>query len=234
MLLAVPWFMYHPEQANYVYSVIGIAEEQIAAVILAHNPKTVVDIKSHYASGQNQDNMGLQDFSPKVRILLVPGHEPDYGGAEYGSIKERDMTVELADDLQQFLGANSRYQVFVTRDTKSWTPTFVNYFKTNWDDIIAWTKGNKDEMTHLTRMGEYHPVVPSVLHNSAPVDIAYRLYGIGKWSNENNIDIIIHIHFNDNPGHSQNTPGKYSGFAIYVPQQQYFNSSTTISVDSRI
>jgi len=54
-----------------------------------------------------------------------------------------------------------------------------------------------------------------------------RLYGMTKWSNENGIDIEIHIHFNDYPGHTEYEPGKYSGFAVYVPVTQYENSSTT-------
>ncbi|MFA6554542.1 MAG: N-acetylmuramoyl-L-alanine amidase [Candidatus Paceibacterota bacterium] len=234
MLLAVPWFMYNPEQASYVYSIIGKVENQIAAVILTHSPKTVVDIKSRYADAEKQTVFGTKVTDKKVKILLVPGHEPDYGGAEYGSLFERKMTVEIAEQLQKFLDTNGRYQVYVTRDENSWSPMFFEYFKNNWSDIIAWTKGHKEETVHLTRMGEYHPVVPNVIHNNAPNDVAFRLYGLGKWSNENDVDIIIHLHFNDAPGHGRSTPGKYSGFSIYVPENQYFNSSTTLSLANTI
>jgi len=230
MILVIPWLMYHPVAENAVFSIIGAAEDQLALVILAHNPKTVVAIKSNYGSSLIDSSVSTK----KVRILLVPGHEPDYGGAEYGSIKERDMTVELATQLQQYLGQNDKYQVYTTRDTNSWDPIFSDYFKTNWKDIIAWKDGHKDEIAHLTKLGDFHPVSPIVTHNDVPTDVALRLYGIGKWSNENNIDIIIHIHFNDNPGHSQSSPGIYSGFAIYVPQSQYFNSSTTQALASTI
>lgn len=230
MVLAVPWLMLHPEQARVVYSVIGSAENYIATAILNHSPKSVVDIKAKYLSFKSKD----KSKNNKVRILLVPGHEPGYGGAEYANLFEREMVVDLANQLQKFIGSNDRYEVFVTRNKNSWTPTFQNYFDTNWEDIKTWIKGHREETARLSRLGEYHPVVQPVMHNAAPANIAYRLYGISKWSNENDMDIIIHIHFNDHPGHSMNTPGLYNGFAIYVPENQFSNSSSTQTLASSI
>ncbi len=225
VLLAIPWLMMHPKEASVVYSIIGSAERQVAAVILNHTPKSVIEIKTKYLAS----NRGIlkNKVTKKVRILLVPGHEPSYGGAEYSSLFERDMVVDLSEDLRDFVGSNSRYEVFVARDKKEWSPVFADYFKTNWDQIIAWTKGHQQEVERLERVGEFHPAVAPVAHNKAPKDVAYRLYGISKWSNENDIDIIVHIHFNDHPGHSKNSPGKYAGFAIYIPEGEYYNSSTT-------
>jgi len=231
-ILAVPWLMINPEKANFVYSNIGSVKEQIAAVILSHSPKLVMEIKSRYLGVG--PSMTPVTSRPKVKILLVPGHEPSYGGAEYSNLLERQMTVELAEQLRQFIGGNSRYEVFVSRNQNGWSPIFSSYFKTNWDEIVAWTRNNREETERLSRLGEFHPVVPSVIHNKAPQNVALRLYGISKWSNENDIDIIVHIHFNDNPGHLRNSPGKYSGFAIYIPQNQYFNSSTTHTVANSI
>jgi N-acetylmuramoyl-L-alanine amidase len=231
-ILAVPWLMINPYYANIVYSNIGLVENQVASAILSHAPKSVIEIKSKYFG--NGINTTPIVSRPKVKILLVPGHEPDFGGAEYSNLFERQMTVELAEQLAQFIGSNSRYEVFSSRNQNGWSPIFSNYFKNNWDEIVSWTKNNREETERLSRIGEFHPVTPSVIHNKAPQDVAWRLYGISKWSNENDIDIIIHIHFNDNPGHSKKSPGKYSGFAIYVPQNQYFNSSTTHTVASSI
>jgi hypothetical protein len=85
-------------------------------------------------------------------------------------------------------------------------------------------------MSHLIAVGTVKQAPPTIIHNTAPDNVAYRLYGITKWANENDIDIIIHIHFNDYPGHAHNVAGNYSGFAIYVPEKQYLNSTTTIAV----
>ncbi len=231
-LLAVPWLMFHPEQARIVYSIIGSAERQIAAVILTHSPKSVIEIRAKYLAATNKKNLENED--KRVRVLIVPGHEPDFGGAEYANLFERDMVVDLANQLQKFIGSNDRYEVFVTRDKDNWNPKFQNYFDTNWEEIKAWIKGHREETNRLSRLGTYHPVTPSVVHNVAPANIAYRLYGISKWSNENDIDIMIHVHFNDHPGHSMNKQGLYNGFAIYVPEDQYFNSSSTQTLASSI
>ena len=224
VLLVIPWFAFnYPEEAKGVFSFMRNTGEQLAAVILAHKPKTVADIQSHYDSTSMQPQK-------RVRILVMPGHEPAYGGAEYGDLKERDMTVELGQDLAAFLRGNSHYDVVVARDQNDWLPDLANYFKYRWNDIIDWQKASHAEESHLIAVGSTTAASPKVYHNSAPLDVALRLYGITKWANENDIDITLHIHFNDYPGHPRGSPGKYSGFAIYVPASQYGNSVTTKTI----
>ena len=62
-----------------------------------------------------------------------------------------------------------------------------------------------------------------VYHNSAKDDDSLRLYAINKWANENKIEIVFHIHFNDYPGRKLNQVGEYAGFSIYVPEYQLPN-----------
>jgi N-acetylmuramoyl-L-alanine amidase len=198
---------------------------QLAAVIVSHNPKTIADIQSDYSATAISQN--------KVRILIVPGHQPDYGGAEYmshyGDIKERDLVVELAQDLQTFLDGNNRYQVIVARDTESWNPIFTDYFKTEWNDIIDWENAYKQQFSAMVADGSL--TLPKVIidHATSTPDGIIQLYGMTKWANENNIDIEIHVHFNDYVGHGDKH-GKYTGFAIYVPAAQYDNSTTTHAI----
>lgn len=227
-----PWLVQNPNWAKVVYFYIGSAENQLANVLLTHSPKTVSEIKSRYFS----DTSFFSSPTPKqkVKILIVPGHEPSYGGAEYSNLLERDMTVDLANELKKFISENDKYEVYVARDKQNWNPVFDTYFKNNWNAIIEWTKGHVEEINRLSRIGEFHPKTSTVIHNTAPRDIAYRLYGISKWSNENDMDIIIHVHFNDHPGHGKNYPGDYNGFAVYVPQGEYYNSSTTQTVAKSI
>ncbi len=215
-------------EVDYVAQLFSQATEQLAAVILSHNPKTVADIKARYSSPivQVAPINGVKTRS-QVRILVVPGHEPNYGGAEYGSLKERNMTVELAQDLADFLRSDSHYEVFVTRDDSEWAPVFADYFKNNWQDIIAWQAASAQDIAHRISVGSVVPPTKAVYHNKAPSGVAYRLYGITKWANENDVDITIHIHFNDAPGHGSHTPGDNTGFAIYIPEHQYANSATS-------
>lgn len=226
-LLAAPWLaLNYSGQIHYITDAMSSVVDQLAAVIM-HNPRTIAGLQTKY-------NSEATDPSSKVRILIVPGHEPDYGGAQFKDLKERDMTVELGQDMAHFLENDSHYQVFTARDTHSWTPFLSDYFKNSWNDIISWQKASHREESHLISVGSVTRIVPTVSHNRAPLNVAMRLYGMTKWSNENDIDIAIHIHFNDDPGHPRNIPGDHSGFAIYVPAGQYGNSGTTKAVADTI
>ncbi len=228
-------FTFPNQLRSSLSTLLNAAAQQFAAVILAHNPRSIADLQSDYNTATTSLIAGIFGVSPtKVRILLVPGHEPDYGGAEYRNLKERDMTVELADDLENLLNNNPHYQVFITRDAQAWNPIFTDYFKNNWNDILAWDKASQAEFSHLISIGSTTEDVPTIYHNTAPENVALRLYGITKWADENDIDITIHIHFNDNDRRNTSKPGIYSGFAIYVPATQYSNSSTTKAVADSI
>lgn len=205
--------------------VVGSFEElggNVAAVLL-HKPVTVADLKNKYNA----------PVPKNIRILIIPGHEPDYGGTEYGDLKEREMNVELAQNLGGFLKNNGRYDVMLARDNKQWNPTLLAYFNTQWDEIITFFKDNKQEMLHsVNTTGALSPAStkPKVAHNAARTDVALRLYGINKWENENAVDIAIHVHFNDVGNRQKNSPGAYTGFAVYIPEPQYANSPTTRAI----
>lgn len=215
-------------QVDEIANVFSQGVNQLAAVIISHNPKSVDSIQARYNSPVSSATaLGLNNFHNKVRILIVPGHEPGYGGAEYRDLKERNMAVELGQDLQVFLSNDSHYQVFITRDNNQWMPEFATYFKTDWQNIIDWEKASVADMAHQISTGALVKPITTVYHNTARTDVATRLYGITKWANENDIDIMVHIHFNDDTVHPSGQPGKFGGFTIYVPEHQYANSTTT-------
>ncbi len=190
-----------------------------SAVVSSDGTVTVADLHSDYNTSSSTE---------KARILIVPGHEPAYGGAQFGSIYERNLVVEIGQDLQQYLQTNNNYEAFITRDTQSWNPTFTDYFNTDWNAIIAWEKTARQNASTLASLGPQ--TAPPVNHNSAPANVALRLFGITKWANENSIDLMIHLHLNDYPGHSSKVAGRYSGLVIYIPAQQYANNPTTKAV----
>jgi N-acetylmuramoyl-L-alanine amidase len=222
IVLGIPWLMYtYPQSMTFIDKAFYFVESNLASVF-SHNSITVSQLQEKYnavATGQ-----------PKVRIMLVPGHEPNFGGAEYGKIKEREMTVELAKDLERLLKNNPHYEVITSRDEQIWNPSLQDYFTNHWSDIIAFFKDRKSEMSRLVSNGKVSTIDNGIYHVSAPQDVAIRLYGINKWVNDNKVDIAIHIHFNDYPRKNASEPGKYSGFTIYVPEKQYSNSTTTKTI----
>ena len=222
------WFIWdNSDQAFKIVSSVEKAGGQFVAVFLSHNPKTIIALKSTY-------NASTAVGNKKVRILIVPGHEPNFGGTAFGNIIERDLNVELGLDLQKLLQKDNHYEVFITRDKDGWNPIFVNYFKNNWQDIQDWDNALRQEMAHLISIGSTTKPVATVYHNKAPQDVALRLYGITKWANENNVAIMLHIHLNDDPNHRKNVKGNYSGFTIYVPSEQYFNSKPSHAVSQAV
>ena len=166
----------------------------------------------------------------KFHILIVPGHEPSDGGTEfkspYGMLYERNFTVELGNDLESYLQNNGNYQVDITRDTTAWSPVFATYFQNDWNSIISWEQEAKSKYATGT-MAEELDADSGEIHNNAAADVALRLYGITKWSDENGVDLMIHIHFNNYPGSPAKTAGKYSGLSMYIPASEYANSSAT-------
>ena len=173
-------------------------------------------------------------LGPKVKILIVAGHEPDSGGAEYRDLKERDMTLALATDLAKLLQNDNHFQVIMARDQNGWNPDLQKYFDTHWADIQAFAKTQKTEMASLIDDGKIVKITDGVPHANALPDAATRLFGINKWADENGISIMIHVHFNNYYRAHLSQPGAYRGFTIYVPDSQYSNAKVSRTLASNI
>jgi N-acetylmuramoyl-L-alanine amidase len=165
----------------------------------------------------------------KVKILLMPGHEPGFGGTELGALKERDIAVEIANDLAAHLKTDPRLEVFIARDTTAWAPELSEYFEEEWTDIERFVRSARRAMNLLIKKETIEERTFEVGHNTAATDVALRLYGINKWANENEYDLAIHIHLNDNPGATN-----HSGFAVYIPDSQYGNSESSKALGTEI
>ena len=219
MVFGVPWLVNnYPKSANFIDGLFTYVNESYALVFM-RNSITVNQLQDKYDSVKNAKQ--------KIRILIAPGHEPGYGGAEYSNLKERELNVEVSKYLKDFFTRDNHYEVIITRNNNSWDSEIQKYFTDNWNEIISFTKKNKEDMIHLVNTGSIVKVVDGVKHNAAAANVALRLFGINKWVNENKIDIAIHIHFNDYPRRNASIQGDYSGFSIYVPEKQYSNSTTT-------
>jgi hypothetical protein len=170
----------------------------------------------------------------KVRILIVPGHQPDAGGTVFDGIYERDVAVDIADALAALLTQNPHYEVMVARTKTAWNPVLQNYFDTHALEIDAFQKSLSLQMqSHLTD-GSILPEIDQVYHNSASSNAALQLYGINKWTSDNKYDITLHLHVNDEAGRHTGAVGEYDGFAIYVPDHQYSNAEASTAIGEAI
>lgn len=167
--------------------------------------------------------IGATGATTPIKILLVPGHDNQIWGAEYKNIKEADMNLILATKIFNLLKEDKRFKVWITRDAAGYTKEFADYFSAHQQDIISFEKNSKKILQDKINNGSFVKKT-EIKHNKATEDMAIRLYGINKWANENNIDAVIHIHFNDYPRKNMQTAGKYKGFAIYLPEKQMTNS----------
>jgi N-acetylmuramoyl-L-alanine amidase len=160
--------------------------------------------------------------SAPIKILLVPGHDNEIWGSQYGNIKEADMTLALATRIFNILKKDKRFDVYITRDSKGYTKKFEDYFSLNKDEILIFKEKVKEETQYKIDNGTFIEK-ENVVHNTATEYTSIILYGINKWANENKIDAVIHIHFNDRPRKSKWTIGKQKGFVVYIPDGQLQN-----------
>lgn len=158
-----------------------------------------------------------------VKILLVPGHDNEVWGAQYGNIKEADMNLVLATRIYNILKKDKRFEVWITRDSMGYTKEFADYFSLHQQDILSFEKDSKKKLQNEIKSGTFVKKT-EIKHNKASEDMVVRLYGINKWADDNKIDVVIHIHFNDYPRKNKWVVGKYKGFTIYVPDGQMANS----------
>lgn len=162
-----------------------------------------------------------------VKILLVPGHDSEIWGSQYGNIREADMNLVLSTKIYNLLKGDERFKVWITRDGLGYMKEFADYFSANRADILSFEKESKKKLQEKIASGSFVKKV-SVRHNKANGDMAVKLYGINKWVNDNGIDAVIHIHFNDYPRKHSWTKGQYKGFVIYVPERQMANSEESV------
>lgn len=157
-----------------------------------------------------------------IKILLVPGHDDKVWGAQFGGVKEGRMNLAVASRIFNILKKDKRFEVYITRDSAGYTKEFADYFANHQADVLAFKEEAKKKMQENIASGAFIQKENNP-HLNASEETALRLYGFNKWANENKIDAVIHIHFNDYPRAHLWTAGKYKGFVIYLPEGQLSN-----------
>lgn len=171
------------------------------------------------------EDLRLSYRNKQFKILLVPGHDDEYGGAEFRGLREENLNLLIAAELYRLLASDKHFIVETTREfsTGAYTTAFNNFFQTQRERILAFSQERKNIFYNFLKLGQVTRNV-IVNHNFAPREVALRLNGINLWANENNVDLTLHIHVNDVGSRRYNKVAAYYGFSIYVPERQYPNS----------
>ncbi|MCX6713806.1 MAG: N-acetylmuramoyl-L-alanine amidase [Candidatus Vogelbacteria bacterium] len=206
---------------GFIWGTLLILSFILGVSFLSINIKT-----KNLATGNTQ-----KQNNEKIKILIYPGHEPEYGGAEFNKIKERDLNLLLSEKIKNVLVSNPKFEVTMVRDSVGWNPVIKNYVSDNKEEIKTWVEAKKAEMYRLVDEGKFTLVSAEMGHRATPIDPAIFMYGVNKWAGENKIKATIHIHFNNNPKYKGQP--NFAGFVIYTPEKQYANaSSSKILADS--
>ena len=162
----------------------------------------------------------------KVKVLIVPGHDVEATGTEFRGIKEYKLNALLADNLYSYFKKDPAFAVTITQKNGEYTDTFRTYFAQQRSAIQQFRKEHVTARTQALESGAMS-VVKGVPHNTASEDVSVKLFGINKWADEHDIDLVIHIHFNDHGGRKPNKLGDYNGYTIYIPESQLPNAKTS-------
>src|SRR3989338_7883579 len=165
-----------------------------------------------------------------LQILIVPGHDDEtMGGARFAGFKEADFNLQLAKRLAEFFKSDPHFKTSITRDDAGYLPEFRHYFENKGDEIATFRNGARDALQDRIDQGAFTQKV-IVDHSYAPEEDALKLYGINKWIIDHDIDLAIHIHFNDYPGRPWNQKSIYSGVSLYIPERQFPNYDTSRAI----
>jgi peptidoglycan hydrolase-like protein with peptidoglycan-binding domain len=157
-----------------------------------------------------------------IKVLIVPGHDDEFSGTAYKGTREVDLNRKVAQNLYELLDKESGMKAVLASSETGYTKELKNYFEKERDSIQEFIKDSKNSFREKVANGEFS-LENKNFHNFAPGEMVYRLYGINQWVNEEEFDLVVHIHFNDYAGRRRHSTPKYNGFAIYVPDKQFGN-----------
>lgn len=203
---------------------------ELTASVFFKDSVTEVSLKQLYAKAEKS---GHRKRGEKVKVLIVPGHDAQFSGTAFNGLKELELNLALGEKLFTLLKTEPSLDVHLSQTKSGYSPQLLAYFENNRQSIFEFIGKQKGEMENFVRAGEIQRVI-NVKHNPAPSEMIFRLFDMNKWANENGMDVVIHIHFNDYPGRRKDREEKYSGFSIYVPENQYSNAKGSKSVAKSI
>lgn len=224
ILIAVPAVMYFAESDPF-----NISGSEKLINNTAASAVSIADLKEKY----EDFSKGRNAVSNRIKVLIVPGHDDVHHGANFNGLKEVDLNRELSKHLYNFLLQDKNFRVFLASDENGFNEIIEKYLEEEKNEIEEFKNYKKQITGDLVESGKIE-LEQYVAHNSAPEEVINVLYGINRYANEEDFDIVLHVHFNDYPRKNTKKEGEHSGISIYVPASQYDNGSASYELSKNI
>lgn len=219
-MVALCIFVFAWTSDNFEYFSFDDMRRAVAGVFFVDSI-TAEELKEAYAKALRGEG--------KVKVLIVPGHDNESWGTEYNGVREADLTVAAGEALAAQFAKNSAYDATLLRGKNGYLSAFEEYLAENEAAVRAEVVAKKKIMKDLLAAGSVERL-DGVLHNKAALGVVLRLYAINQWANENDFQLVLHLHFNDFGGRTRQNMNQYSGFALYIPDGQYSNAKASYAV----
>ena len=131
------------------------------------------------------DPINKRGTNKLVNILIVPGHDDEYWGAEFGGLKEVELNRSVAQKLYSYLLHEEGINPVLASSENGYNSIFERYFKGEENKIKKFIIDSKKDFAKKVDEEEFNNVEKN-FHNTAPDDVVYRLYGINRWVNNQN------------------------------------------------
>ncbi|MBI4118227.1 MAG: peptidoglycan-binding protein [Parcubacteria group bacterium] len=183
-----------------------------------------------FGVGLSPDELRARYWTGPLPILIVPGHDNASRGTQFRGLKEGDLNVTLGYLLYDVLAKDPRFVPMINRTPDGeYALWFASYMKENRVAIQEFRTQSKVKTRYFATQGLYDPR-RLVHHNPAADNVSVALYAVNKWANDQDVPVVLHLHFNDYPRRKKTEVGEYSGFAIYVPEGQLPNAGVSTAL----
>src|SRR3989344_2475822 len=190
------------------------ARTQLASLFFA-NDLTVADISAKYQRKQ-------------LTVLIVPGHDAIDGGASYKGVYEAEYTAKIGQYLYEYLENDPNIDAILVRNKNGYTKEFADYFSREEGEIRAFTSRAVGYFNSLKETNQVEKPAAPFTHVRANTRVTKILYGLNRWANDHDVDIVLHIHLNDYPRKSGEV--RYEGYSLYIPDASLPNHTPSKAI----
>ncbi len=190
------------------------ARTQLASLFFA-NDLTVALVNEKYRAKE-------------LTVLIVPGHDAIDGGTSYKGVYEAEYTAKIGQYLYEYLESDPNIDAILVRNKNGYTKEFADYFAREEGEIRAFTTRAVGYFNSLKSLNQVEKPHAPFTHVRANTRVAKILYGLNKWANDHDVDVVLHIHLNDYPRKSWET--RYEGYSLYIPDSSLPNHAPSKAI----